>query len=380
MAPYRIARYAWRTLKDARPAAKRHHISVFRIIREQMILKFKNELRPDEYYYYGLDDPSIPWEEKLTYLGGARTRKLWYVLTPARYHHCFKNKLVFKHLFRSMGFPVAELYGVYDPSWGHTVDGAPLRTADDIAAWMKATDAQDPVFKPVESAEGCMVLVMKGRKPGDPTKFISLSGQEYSPERLVQEMSDPEKLREAYPEYDAPLRTMLVEQRLHQHPALQKFAPETLCCARVVTLTTLDGRVEVLETAIKLTADSSGVDNVIQGSVAVQVDRETGVLGTGLTAADGFSDRRRCLPGSNREFTGFRLPFWKETVELARAAAAAFPEAHSVGWDIAFTEAGPYIVEGNTAWGNFQIECQSGLWQGAYKAVTEQLLARGRTA
>ncbi len=376
--PFRAMRYAVNTWRNARPAAKRHGVSVWHIVREQVALKRLNGLGADEYFYYGLDDPDTPWEEKLTCLGGARTRSLWTVFTPERYQHVFKNKLVFKHLFNSMSFPVAKLYAVYDPHWGHTTEGAPFRNADDIAAWMANADVQDPVFKPVESAEGCMVLVMKGRKPSDPTKFVGVSGEEYSPERIVRYLNDPERLREAYPEseYNVPLRTFLVEQRLRQHPALTELASETLCCARFVTVTTLDGQVELLETAIKLQQDPSGVDNVIRGSVAVQVDPETGVLGTGLCATDGFHDRRRCFPGTDKEFTGFQLPMWKGAVELAESAAAAFPEAHSVGWDIAFTEEGPCIVEGNTAWGNFQIECQKGLWQGAYRETAEKLLAQ----
>ena len=376
--PFRAARYVCRVWRDARPVAKRHGISVARIVREQVALKRANGLSAYEYFYYGLDDPDTPWEEKLTYLGGARTRKLWTVLTPARYQHVFKNKLVFKHLFNSMGFPVAKLYATYDPLWGRTVDGAPLRNADDIAAWMASTDVQGVVFKPVESAEGRMVLVMKERKSGDPAKFVSLSGEEYSPDDIVQYLDAPERLCEAYPEceYDVPLRTFLVEKRLQQHPALTELASETLCCARLVTVTALSGRVELLETAIKLQQDPSGVDNVIQGSVAVQVDRETGVLGTGLLSTDGFHDRRRCFPGTDREFTGFQLPMWKEAVELVKSAAAAFPEAHSVGWDIALTQDGPYIIEGNAAWGNFQIECQKGLWQGVYRETVEALLAQ----
>ena len=380
--PRRCARYLSHLWRDVRPAAKRRRVSMSRIVREEIVLKRRNLLMPDEYFLFGLDDPSIPWEEKLAYIGGALHRKHWYLMTPQGYHCFFKNKLVFKHLFGSMGFPVAKLYGVYDPSWGHTVDGAPLRTAGDIATWMSACDVQDPVFKPMESAEGRMVFVMRGRKPGDATKFVSLSGEEFSPEKLVRTFSDPALLREAYPypEYKVPLRTMLVEQRLHQHAALRIFAPDTLCCTRIVTLTTLDGRVEILETAMKLQRESKGVDNVTQGSVSIAVEPETGMLGTGWCKHDSGDIRRRCLPGTDIEFTGFQLPMWQEALDLARSAAAAFPHAHTVGWDIAFTVDGPFIVEGNAAWGDFQLECGEGLYKGSYREVLKGLRQRAQSA
>ena len=47
--PYRIVRYAWRAWRDARPAARKHGISPWRIVREQVALKRKTGLRPDEY-------------------------------------------------------------------------------------------------------------------------------------------------------------------------------------------------------------------------------------------------------------------------------------------------------------------------------------------
>ena len=376
--PRRIGRYAWHTWKYARAAARKHNISTFHIVREQVALKRANGLSADEYYFYGFDNPAIPWEEKLTYLGGARTRQLWTVFTPERYQHYYKNKLVFKHFFQSMGFPIAKLLAVYDPVCGKTVAGKPFCTAEDVAAWMAETDVQDVVFKPMESAEGRMVLVMKGRKAGDATKFVHTSGKEYSPECLVEFMTDPDRLREAYPfpEYAVPLNTMLVEQRLHQHPDLNVFAPNTLCCARLVTVTTLDGRVEVVESCIKLQDSDSGIDNQIQGSVGIHVDLETGVLGTGRLEFDPGHVRRTFLLNSKKEFIGFQLPMWDKAVQLAKSAALAFPHAHTVGWDIAFTDDGPYIIEGNAAWGNFQIECQEGLWQGAYRETAEKLIAQ----
>ena len=374
--PRRAGRYAWHTWKHARAAARKHKTSTCRIVREQVALKRANGLSADEYYFYGLDDPAMPWEEKLTYLGAARTRALWTVFTPERYQHYYKNKLMFKHLFSSLGFPVAKLYGVLDPAYGYTVAGAPFKTPADLAAWMATTDVQDPVFKPMESAEGRMVLVMKGRKEGDPSCFVSTSGEEYTAARIFAFISDKAKLREAYPEYIEPPRTILVEQRLHQHPALKEVAPHTLCCARLVTVTTLDGRVEIAESAMKLTLSDQGMDNVTQGSVGINIDLASGVLGTGCTKNDPGHIRRTHFPETDIKFTGFQLPLWEEAKDLAIRAALAFPHAHTVGWDLAFTEIGPYLVEGNASWGNFQIECQKGLWQGAYRETAEKLLAQ----
>jgi hypothetical protein len=262
-------------------------VGTFTILREQAVLKVRTGLGPGAYLYYELDDPAKSWEEKLSYIGGAQLSSILRLLNPPRYQYAFKNKVVFKHVFGAMGFPVAKLYGLYDPLWGRTAGGAPLRCAADIAAWMESSGVQEAVFKPMESAEGRMVLVVAGRKPGRPATFVSLAGEEYTPERLVAFLGDPALLRQAYPD-GAPPRTMLVEERLHQHPDLAQFSRETLCCVRVATLATQAGSVEVIEAGMKIQPRATGVDNVAQGAVGVGVDVGVGVglgldIGTMLT-------------------------------------------------------------------------------------------------
>jgi len=349
---YRLGRYAWRAWHDARPAARNHGISPWRIVREQVALKRKTGLRPDEYYMFGLDDPAIPFEEKLAYISD-EGRKMWYVMTPRRYHCIYRNKLIFKHVFGSMGFPVAKLYALYDPLSGHTVEGAPLRTAEDIAGWMEACDADEVVFKPVESAEGRMVFVMAGRKPGDRRAFLHVDGEEYSPERIVRELNDPAALAVAYP--DTPVqRTFLVEERLHPHPEIAALTGSgTLCCVRLVTLVTLSGAVEIIATYFKVQPAAMSADNSedTRDTLFATFDSETGRLGAGYFYYRHDPTPYTRHPNGGQEFLGRELPHWREAVALAKRAAAAFPLARTIGWDIAMTDNGPYLIEGNAAWG-----------------------------
>jgi hypothetical protein len=47
---------------------------------------------------------------------------------------------------------------------------------------------------------------------------------------------------------------------------------------------------------------------------------------------------------------GFQVPFWPELIDMAKKAALHVPENRSIGWDIAVTENGPELIEGNHDW------------------------------
>jgi hypothetical protein len=47
------------------------------------------------------------------------------------------------------------------------------------------------------------------------------------------------------------------------------------------------------------------------------------------------------------QIKGRRLPLWAETVDLVCRAHAAFSDRITVGWDVAITDRGPVIIEGN---------------------------------
>ena len=331
--PWRAARYASHVFKDGRAAARKRQVSVFRIMHEQVALKRRRGITAPEYFEFGWDDPAMPWED---YLGESLHCRFCFVLTPPRYRFIFRNKLIFKRLFAAAGFPVAKLQGVFDPVWGRTEGGPPLRAASDLAAWMMDSGVRECVFKPVESSQGQMILVFGGRAAEGKPAFLALNEEVYTPERIA-------------------------------------------------TATTAYGRVAFPMTGIKLQPGSLGVDNFAQGAVSAGVDPETGTIGTGFLKSDPPGTRRTTLPGTDAVFAGFILPLWREALELARRAACFFPYARSIGWDIAITANGPYLVEGNHAWGNFQGECGRGLFAGDYRetlrqAAREVVMDRWRSA
>ena len=56
-------------------------------------------------------------------------------------------------------------------------------------------------------------------------------------------------------------------------------------------------------------------------------------------------------PDSKTVFEGYKIPYFNEAIEMAKNASSLFYGFASIGWDIAITENGPVIIEGNDDWG-----------------------------
>jgi hypothetical protein len=363
----------WHLVAEAREVARHHHVSTLRLLREQAVLYFANDITPHSYYAYRLFDPAIPWEEKRRYLPTLLPTwlRIASLLTPDKYRGIYDNKVVFNRFFGSLGFPVAMPYGVYDPVWGSTTDGQPLRTADDLRRWVRTSGVQEFVFKPVEGMRGSSVLVFASRAADDPEVFLTLSGERYDAARLAEVAAKAAAdLRAQNP--GANTRSFVLEQRIHQHPRLVSLLGQTLCCVRAVTFVGLDGEPRLLSAVFKAQPNPTGVDHMFRGAIACWVDPATGILGRGRTYASvEYTD---VLPSGAR-LAGFELPLWPQVRELALRAAKVFPWARSMGWDISMTESGPFLVEGNERWDPAlaQIPAPQGLFAGEFRKLCEAL-------
>jgi hypothetical protein len=370
-----LAVKAWRVARDV---SNERGGSTLGILREEVALHRRAGVGPQAYYYYRLFDPALGFGDKSQYLPddrpeGGRATRLHRQLTPDRYRALYDNKLIFNRYFGAAGLPVAEIYAVYDPSVGHTLDGRSLRTAGEMRQWLESFPGEGFVFKPAEGGLGHQILVFEARVAGERGRFSTLAGEQYDAERLVRFAQQTAALQARDP--DADPHAYLLQKRLRPHHALEAFVGPTLCCVRALTYIALDGTPRLHAATFKLQPGKVGVDHLIHGAVSCWVDTATGVLGRGRTR-DLLTDIT-LIPGSDRSFVGFQLPHWAELKRVALAAAAAFPWARAIGWDIAITEDGPVLIEGNARWfpSLVQLPAPGGLMTGDFKQLCEALAA-----
>jgi hypothetical protein len=141
----------------------------------------------------------------------------------------------------------------------------------------------------------------------------------------------------------------LAEQFIEQHQDLNRLSASGLNTLRVITQIDHDGQVVYLGARLRITVNSQ-VDNMASGNIAAPVDILSGKVNGEAVYSDITKQTLKHHPISGEPIVGFQIPFWQEVLELTKQAALLRTENRSVGWDVAITQNGPELIEGNHNW------------------------------
>ena len=141
----------------------------------------------------------------------------------------------------------------------------------------------------------------------------------------------------------------LMEEYIVQHSELMRLSPSGLNTIRIFTQIDNKGNVDLLGCRLRISVDSQ-VDNLAAGNMAAPVDDKSGiVIGPGVYS-DITKTSESVHPITKATIEGFQVPYWTQTVEMVKLAALFDTRNKSIGWDIAITEKGPFLLEGNHNW------------------------------
>lgn len=136
----------------------------------------------------------------------------------------------------------------------------------------------------------------------------------------------------------------IAEELIVQNEKMNTLFPNCVNTIRMVTITR-NKKVNVVFCSLRIGAGNTIVDNLNSGGMAALVDAETGVITTDAADKNGIIYTHH--PDTNTQIRGFEIPFFKEGRALVEKAAVRVEEIGYVGWDIAFTEKGALLIEGN---------------------------------
>lgn len=159
--------------------------------------------------------------------------------------------------------------------------------------------------------------------------------------------------------------TWMIQPFVKQHPFMDTLNSETVNIIRIVTFNT---GMHTFTTPATLVYARQGAEvcNSDQGSYYVGINKN-GVIAK--KAVDRLESRFVNCPAA-----GKKLPFFNELIDLVCALHTAIPELFTIGWDVALTESGPLVLEGNDGWCPYvnELSADTALRETWDKAVLER--------
>ncbi len=138
----------------------------------------------------------------------------------------------------------------------------------------------------------------------------------------------------------------MLEERVIQAPEMSSLNPSSVNTVRVPAVLTNNG-VKILYPYMKIGKDGSFVDNSGSGGIMALLDLDTGIVCA--TPRDKSNNKHILHPDTGAQIIGFKIPKWNEVIDLVNKLAYVVPTVRYIGWDLALTENGWVVIEGNCA-------------------------------
>lgn len=142
-----------------------------------------------------------------------------------------------------------------------------------------------------------------------------------------------------------PAGEYILEELIMQDEGMAVFHPSSVNTIRMATY--FDGtNMLKLYAYLRMGMGDNFVDNVHAGGIFAAVDMETGIIITRGTRLSGETFLTH--PQTGQKILGYQIPRWNELLEMMEKVVRVNPSVKLVGWDLALSQKGWCIVEGNS--------------------------------
>lgn len=144
-------------------------------------------------------------------------------------------------------------------------------------------------------------------------------------------------------------QSYIVQYAQKNNSSIAQLSPGGLITFRVTTIYGNQDEPIVIGAFMTCPTNDAVTNHEVYGGMLARIDLQTACVGPGFSEVPKML-RHDQHPATGAQVTGIRLNCLDEVLTLAKQTHAHFPGVFSVGWDIAFTETGVQLLEGNTFW------------------------------
>lgn len=294
---YKI-KYIFRSLIDnINKTSKKYAKSKICIILDMIICMIRYSASPANYYYFGF--AQLSHTQRKTYVTHKMSEQIQKKYNLPKYHIVFYDKIIFSRVF-------SEFYGRKCIAT-ETMNLAEFKNFIEVIPKF--------IYKPLEGGQGKGIQVFEKDQSKSYTEIY-------------------ENLKGTHG---------IIEEWIHQHPKMQELYPKSVNIIRIQTIYT-QSKCNFLCATLTI-GHNNKIANASANSIFTLVDVENGhVFTNGCDYNDNIYIKH---PETGIQFKDFQIPLWDEVLEMLEKASSRVPQIAYVGWDVAITENGPVIIEGN---------------------------------
>ena len=304
-------------------------VSVMRQLGEMLWLRVAaGKLQPQDYYKLQVYRNQISFREKRRYMSNRAIPRIltgpWAIVAS--------DKLLTYGLLSQFGIPVPRNHAVCHPLREFR-DSRALRTVSEICGYLRDDALYPLIAKPVHGVFSKDVCLLERYDAASDTLRLT-PGATLAPEAIANQFLSRGS-------------GYLLQELLVPHRDIRESISDRICSLRIVVI--LDGsRISILLAAWKINAGAHVADNYWRdGNILAELDEESGRI---MQCMTGLGPRFRtldCHPTTGRLLIGFRVPQYREALDLVMRACRIFPGIPIQAWDVAITDAGPVPLEVN---------------------------------
>jgi len=302
-------------------------------------LASSKQYSPVEIFMEDLLNPGWSDEDRAGMISKEAFLRLQESVNPQPYRYLTEDKIAFHHYCIEKGLPVPELIAVYDSGnrsyWG---DGTPIHSREDLLNGL----ARYPfgiIAKPVHGAHGDGVISLE---------FVD--GEHRPVNHSNHSVAESMNIIFA-PQSDS----YILQKTLYSHRAIADFTNNpTLQSLRLITHLDENNQPQLVIRKLKLPKKGNIMDNFSWG---VNQGRQCMIDENGFIKSTAIYDAEKkhvirldYVEDANGNRATFKVPMWEQCVALVLEAQRAFAPLRTIGWDVAVTDDGPVLIEGNVFW------------------------------